>query len=222
MENYLAKLNEGSIAMKKCFIIVLIFIFCSCKGQQKKEITSTESENQIKKQEEMTTEKFDIGTFEKNSIDNTCSFKLEDGSLVTLELDEDFYYKTLIPILPKLFTEEKRYYKSGLLESILVKFPNNFIISLVEYDKEGKLINKINYDSPFKFNFEQLIRLIENENDDIDIFDKKNTTIGRKSDESGTFWFITYYKVPMRREVIKVDGVTGEILERSFYPHEEN
>ncbi|ADV50349.1 hypothetical protein Celal_3074 [Cellulophaga algicola DSM 14237] len=205
--------------MKNWLFILLYCLLSSCVSKEKSKIIPLKN---IKQKKIITTEKFDIGTFEKNSNDNIYSFKLDDGSLITLELDEDFYYKTVIPILPKLYTEEKRYYKSGLLESILVKFPNNFIISLVEYDKEGKLINKINYDSPFNFNFEQLVKLIESENDDIDILDKKNTTIGRKSDESGTFWFITYYKVPMRREVIKVHGVTGEILERSFYPHSED
>lgn len=206
----------------KYILIITSLLFWSCNAQNKKEKIKKNKITTVNTHAEMTTENFDITLFKKNNINNTYSFKLNDGSLVTQESDEGYYYETITPVPPKLFIKEKRFYESGLLESILVKFPNNFLINLVEYNNEGKLINEMNYDIPFKFNFEKLLLLIKNEKDSIDISDRRNTTIGRSSDENGTFWYITYKKVPMRREVIKVDGITGEILERGFHPHEDN
>ncbi|WP_010520665.1 hypothetical protein [Aquimarina agarivorans] len=138
------------------------------------------------------------------------------------EIDNEFYNETIKPPLPETFITDKRYYPSGNLKSELVHFPNRFLKSLKKYDETGKLIEEINYDKPFKFSFEQLIELIKNEKDSIYVFDKKNTTISRSNDNYGAFWYITYKKVPMRREVIKIGGITGEILERSHYSHLDN
>ncbi|QXP54210.1 hypothetical protein H0I24_00265 [Cellulophaga sp. HaHa_2_1] len=171
----------------------------------------------------MTTEKFDIATFEENKVDGEYNFIKKDGTKVRQTEGVNDYSVYEYPEPPSFFMKFKRFSKeTKILQQDVTRFPNRFLVLRLEYDNNGKLMEEQNYNIPYKFTFEQLLLLLKNEQDTIDIFDKKNTTIGRKSDESGTFWFITYYKVPMRREVIKVDGVTGEILERSFYPHEEN
>ena len=202
--------------MKLLSITLLIFACFSCKGQVNNQ-NNTKQNNVA-----MTTEKFDIETFEKNKIDGEYNFVLND-TIIKQFGGTDNYVEYLFPPPPNLFGEYKEYfYPSGKLKICMKIFPNEFDKTKKVYNKEGKLIEEINYDEPFKFSFNQLLELIKNEKDTIDIFDRKNTTIGRGSDENGTNWYITYKKVPMRREVIKIDGITGEILERSHYSHLDN
>ncbi|WP_255572375.1 hypothetical protein [Cellulophaga sp. HaHa_2_1] len=206
--------------MKKWLVILLYYLLISCIGQEKSKTIPTEN---IKQKKIMTTEKFDIATFEENKVDGEYNFIKKDGTKVRQTEGVNDYSVYEYPEPPSFFMKFKRFSKeTKILQQDVTRFPNRFLVLRLEYDNNGKLMEEQNYNIPYKFTFEQLLLLLKNEQDTIDIFDKKNTTIGRKSDESGTFWFITYYKVPMRREVIKVDGVTGEILERSFYPHEEN
>lgn len=202
--------------MKTIPIITIILVLFSCNAQEKNK-QKTKNQKEI----EMTTEKFDIETFNKNQINGKYNFLLKDSTKIEQEIDKEFYNVTIRYPLPKMFITDKRYYKSGNLESELIHFPNRFLKSLKKYDKKGKLTEEIDYDKPFKFTFEQLIDLIKKEKDTINLFNT-NTVITRGSDANGTDWFITYKKGFGRREVIKVDGITGEILERSHYLHEDN
>ncbi|WP_238527902.1 hypothetical protein [Aquimarina agarivorans] len=202
--------------MRLLHIILSVFICFSCRGQESRQNNTTQKDTT------MTTEKFDIATFEKNKINTEYNFVLDDGTKVRQVEGENDYSVYEYPAPPELFMTFKRFYKSNKsLEQHVIRFPNRFLKKRLEYDKEGKLVEAVDYDKPFKFSFEQLLELIKKEKDTIDLFDK-NTTIGRGSDEKGTDWYITYKKVPMRREVIKVDGITGEILERSHYSHLDN
>ena len=205
----------------KYILILMFFLFWSCNAQNKKQSTKKNKTTTVNTHTEMTTEKFDIATFEKNKIDNEYNFIMENGTKVRQTESENEYSVYITPPPPELFETYKQYYKSGELQRYIISYPKDFLKLKKEYDKSGKLIEEINYDPPYKFSFEQLLVLIEKEEDTIDLYDK-NTSIGRGSDENGTDWYITYKKVPMRREVIKVDGITGEVLERGFHPHEDN
>lgn len=205
----------------KYILIIASLLFWSCNAQNKKEKIEKNKITTVNKHTEMTTEKFDIETFEKNKTGTEYNFTSESGETVRQIGKEDKYIEYIAPLPPGLFETYKQYYKSGELQRYIVSFPKDFLKLKKEYDKSGKLIEEIDYDPPYKFTFEQLLKLIEKEKDTIDLYNK-NTTIGRSSDKAGTFWYITYKKVPMRREDITIDGVTGEILERGFHPHEDN
>jgi len=202
--------------MKTTPIFIILIILFSCNAQEKKQLKKS-----TQKYTEMTTEKFDIEKFEKNKINNECNFILEDGTTVRQTGDENNYIEYIMPPKPNLIEIYRQFYKSGKLQRHILSFPNDFLILKKEYDENGNLTEEINYDTPYKFTFEQLLELIKKEKDTIDLYDK-NTSIGRSTDTTGTFWYITYKKISMRRERIKIDGITGEILERSHYPHEDN
>lgn len=205
--------------MKNWLFILLYCLLSSCVNKEKSKIIPLKN---IKQKKIITTEKFDIATFEENKVDGEYNFITEKDSKVRQLNDAVSYSEYITPPPPNYFETYNEYFVTGELKSKLISFPNNFLKHYWIYNIKGELIDETDHDIPYKFTFEQLVKLIENENDDIDILDKKNTTIGRKSDEDGTFWFVRYKKVPMRREVIKVDGLSGEILERSFYPHVDN
>lgn len=196
----------------KTIPIIIILVLFSCNAQEKKT---------TQKHTEMTTETFDIETFEKNKLNGEYNFVLEDGTKIRQTSSDNSYSEYITHPKPELFMTFKGYYKRGRLKRYVIRYPNNFQKIRKEYDKQGKLIEEIDYDKPFKFTFEQLLELIKKEKDTIDLYDK-NTSIGRGSDEEGTVWFVTYKKNWGRREVIKIDGITGQILERSHYPHEDN
>ncbi len=207
--------------MKIIPIITLILILFSCNGQE-------ESKQKIKNQSEMTTEKFDIETFNKNKVNNEYSFLLESGKKIEQMQAGDgeslIYIEYETPKDPELFYVYKEYHNNGVLKLKGERFKQGGKFQKgiwKKYNSNSSLSEEIDYDKPFKFTFEQLLELIKKEKDTINLFDK-NTSIARRNDSEGTDWFITYRKEFGRREVIKVDGVTGEILERSFYPHEDN
>ena len=191
------------------YVFIVVFFFFNCfviLGQNNKKII---------------TEKFDIKTFEKNKIDGEYNFVLDDGTKIRQSSTEIDYGEFVIPPPPQLFITSKQYFKTGELQALLILYPNDFIKLKKVYDKDGKLVEETNFDIPYKFSFEQLLELIKNEKDKIDLFDR-NTSITRGVLDEGPIWEITYKKVFMRRELIKVNGITGEILERSHYSHLDN
>ena len=191
------------------YVFIVVFSFFNCfviLSQNNKKIT---------------TEKFDIKTFEKNKIDGEYNFVLDDGTKIRQSSTEIDYGEFVIPPPPQLFITSKQYFKTGELQALLILYPNDFIKLKKVYDKDGKLVEETNFDIPYKFSFEQLLELIKNEKDKIDLFDR-NTSITRGVLDEGPIWEITYKKVFMRRELIKVNGITGEILERSHYSHLDN
>lgn len=204
----------------KLILVTIILVLFSCTAQEKSKMRKQDVLKN-KKNTKMTTEIFDIVTFEKNKIDGEHNFTLADGTKVQ-QLSSDIDYGEIItPPKPNFFITSKQYYKTGILQSVIVSFPKSFLVLKRSYNNEGKLIDEINYDKPFKFTFEQLVELLKKEKDTINLYDI-NTTIGRGSDEKGTDWYVTYKRNWGRREVLKIDGITGQILERSFYSHLDN
>ena len=132
------------------------------------------------------------------------------------------YVEYEIPPEPEYFLTYREYFYSGVLKTKGLKFKGgNFQKGTWrKYNIEGELVEEINYDLPYKFTFEDLSKLIK-EKGTIDLYEK-NTKISRGMLNGRLLWQIKYKKVPMRRETIQIDGITGEIVERSFYPHEDN
>lgn len=172
------------------------------------------------------TEKFDIETFNKNKVNNEFNFVLDDGTKIRQYESGNSFTEIITPTKPELFQTQKEFYKNGKLHLKFISFERNFIKSKEEYNKVGKLIEEIDYDPPYQFTFEQLLELLKKQKDSIDIFDI-NTNIARgfngmdwhgKIDKNYT-WYIKWKKTFGRRETLKVDGITGEVLERSFFPY---
>lgn len=210
--------------MKLELLTILSFIIFSCDSQNKEKKKQT-----TQKKIERTTETFDIETFDKNKIIDEYNFVLENGTKIRQTSSSDSYSEYITHPKPELFIEFKGYYKNGKLKRYVIRYPNNFQKIRKEYNKDGKLIEEINYDTPFKFTFEELLELLKKEKETIDIFNK-NTSIARgingvdwqgKIDTNYT-WYIEWKKTYGRRETLKVHGVTGEILERGHYPMEDN
>ncbi len=196
--------------MKTIVVITILFVLLCCNEQEKKQQKITQ------KKTEITTE-----TFNKNKVNDEYNFVLDSQTKIRQYGKENSFIEITTPSKPELFQTQKEYFKNGNLHLKFVYFERDFIKFKKEYDETGKLIDDINYDIPFKFTFEQLLALLKKEYDAIDIFDT-NTVITRGVIEEGTIWEVEWKKTFGRRETLKVDGITGEVLERSFYPMKDN
>ncbi len=201
---------------KKVVLILLLLVLLSCNVQNK-----NKQNHGAQKHTEIVIDTFDIETFNKNKVNDEYNFVLDNGTKFRQTSSESSYSEYITPPKPELFIEFRGYYKNGSLKRYSIRYPNNFQKIRKEYDETGKLIEAINYDIPFKFTFEQLLALLKKEKDAIDIFDT-NTVITRGVIEEGTIWEVEWKKTFGRRETLKVDGITGEVLERSFYPMKDN
>lgn len=213
--------------MKSITILNIILVLFSCNAQDKNKQT-------IQNHTEMTTEKFDIKTFNENQVNDTYSFERDDVKVEQIQTGEGqdlLYTEYEIPNAPELFFIYKEFYSNGVLKEKGKRFKQGKFQKGVwqEYDEKGKLIKETNYDTPYDFNFEQLVKLLDDGEFNIDLLDK-NTAVGRgvggsdwkgKIDKNPT-WYISWEKEPMRRETLKVDGINGAVLEQSHYQHEDN
>ena len=168
----------------------------------------------------MTTERFDIETFEKNKDEaNDYEFTLEDGTQIRQSGGSVDYLEFITPPPPNLFITVKNYYKSGSLKGYVIRYPNNFMKLRKEYDEDGRLTEYINYDTPFKFTFEQLLELLKKQEDPIDLKDRF-TEIYRLAEGDKVTWTVEYTRYKTGSDghseliIMTIDGITGEILKR--------
>ncbi|MGV0925395.1 hypothetical protein [Empedobacter tilapiae] len=89
-----------------------------------------------------------------------------------------------------------------------------------DFDEKGKLIKETNYDEPYKFTFEDILKFCEKENIRVDkgpILQSTgfHTTIYRDVENGQPWWEIKRLKTPDTLEIIKLDGITGEVLSRT-------
>lgn len=213
--------------MKTISIITILLVLFSCNAQEKKRSNKREDKLKFQKTTQMKTELFNVKEYSKRKNEGKTTFTLGNGTIIRQfdvgEKEELIYVEYETPLKPKYFFVYKEYYFNGVLKEKGLRFKQGKFQKGIwkKYDETGKLTKEIDYDKPFKFTFEQLVELLEKEKDTIDLYDK-NTSITRGVIEEGAIWQIKWKKTFDRRETLKVDGITGKILERSFHPHEDN
>ncbi len=166
---------------------------------------------------------FDIETFEKNKNHLNEYIFIDNDSTVTIQSDDDYeYYETIKP-KESFFQSINRYYKNGNIKlegKIFRRFFQKGIWK--EYDEQGHLIKETDYDTPYTFTWEDILKLIKDRKLDMNAY---GFEIFRGSSEKGTTWSITYNKSEkdMLLGIILIDGITGKIIKEFDrpYPSEE-
>ncbi|WP_378298294.1 hypothetical protein [Aquimarina hainanensis] len=166
---------------------------------------------------------FDIKTFEKNKNHLNEYIFLEKDSTKIFQKKRHSEFKEVIISSNSYFQTINRYYLSGKFKSSVKYFPNQFLKGLLkEYDEQGNLIKETNYDAPYKFTWEDILKLIKERKLDMDAY---GFLITRGTSDNGTAWSITYNKSEedMLLGVIIIDGITGKIIKEfdEPYPSEE-
>jgi antitoxin component YwqK of YwqJK toxin-antitoxin module len=198
--------------MKQFLYIIIILTITSCKSQ---------STNNTKKD---TMKTFNIETFNKNKIGNEYNFKLEDGTKINQqELPNNEYIERINPKNSYFQTLNRYYYSNKKLKSTVQLFPNDFLAGVMkEYDQFGNLTNETDYDKPYKYTWEDILKYIKQRKFDMNAY---GFEVGRNVVDGKPVWSIIYNKSDedMKLGVIGLDGITGEIFQESEidYPLEE-
>ncbi len=197
--------------------VLLLVLFIHCKAQ-----------NNTQKTTQMKT--FDIETFEKNKNHlNEYKF-IDNDSTVTIQSDDDYeYYETINP-KKSFFQTINRYYKNGKIKLEGEIFEHFFQKGTwKEYDEQGHLIKETDYDAPYKFTWEDILKLIKDRKLDMNAYGfevSRSFGFGRQEETTEEpFWAITHNisEEDMLLGVIIIDGVTGKIIKEynEPYPSEE-
>jgi len=191
--------------MKKLIFIGLLILTTSCSAQKNKT-----------KQNKMKT--FDIETFEKNKNHlNEYIFVTKDSTVIEQGEWQFGYEETIKPKNSYIFTYNK-YYKNGEIKMTGDFFQNDFEKGVwKEYNEQGNLIKETDYDAPYKFTFEDILKFIKKRKIDMNTsqfqinrgFDFGNFDESKKDKP---FWAITYEDGSDTMKVIILDGITGEIV----------
>lgn len=206
--------------MKSILKYILIFLlFTNCKAQ-----------NNSQKTTKMKT--FDIETFNKNKNHlNEYTFVDKDSTVIEQSQWHSGYEEVIKPIESYLQTYNK-YYNNGTLKLTGDFYPKDFEKGVwKEYDEKENLIKEKDYDTPYKFTWEDILKLIKDRKLVMDIYGFEVTrsfgfateNIGKETEKP--FWAITYNKSEedMLLGVIIIDGITGKIIKEydEPYPFEE-
>ena len=118
----------------------------------------------------------------------------------------------------KLFSTYKEYTKNGVLKTKGEIFKQGNFKNSIWYffDDSGKSLNEINYDAGYKFTIDNVLRLLEEKH--IKLNDK-DTKIMRTENADKPVWTVQWRENPEEKEMMKLDGVDGKVLERNSYKH---
>ena len=178
-------------------------------------VSSCTSQNKLKKNQPMDT--FNIEEFNNNKIGNEYFYRIGDSIRVKqTEWNDDFMeYKTDIRTgLQKTI----RYFKDGNIKSVSEMFSKNFIFNYNEYDKQGNLVEEIDYSKDFDYSWKDIKMYLKKHN--IDDIQEQVINITRDHNEKETIWELEFngtYKELPGRYVITLDGKTGEELEVKLF-----
>ncbi len=185
--------------MIKTYLIIgslILTLMTSCKAKK----------NDLKQK---TMKTFDIETFNKNKIQTEYNFITKDSTVIE-QYESSGEYREIIKLKNSYFHTFKKYYSNGKLKSTVERFPNNFLAGVMkEYDQQGTLIKETDYDKPFKFTFDDILKFIKKRGIDMKAHD---FILSRGKINGKLSWDITWEKedkTGLRRAWI--DGVTGKI-----------
>ncbi|WP_139259944.1 hypothetical protein, partial [Chryseobacterium vrystaatense] len=165
-------------------------------------------------------EKFDNDLYDELSMKNHPNITPSDSSYIEIaRLQESRYFNTSKDsyfTIVKLYHQNFNIKKKGLGFNVA---PFTFKKGVwYEFDEQGNLIKETDYDQPFTFTFEDILKFCEKHGIKIDIGPILPNTgwhndIFRDIQNGKPIWRIEHLKKTNLVEVIKIDGVTGKVLE---------
>nr|WP_294787505.1 hypothetical protein [uncultured Flavobacterium sp.] len=175
-------------------------------------------------------EVFDSVKFNNSKKENPYVLRefFSDGTYI--ELDQGSYGKGY-KLTPKnsLYQISKTYYKSGNIKVKGIGFNGDgfYVGTWYYFDESGKLIKETDYDKPYKFTFEEIVKFCENEKIPLQkgpILQSTgyHTVIRRDFNAESSWWQIEWLKKPNVIEIITLDGNTGKILKRQDTDYTNN
>jgi len=149
-------------------------------------------------------------------------FQADNGDIIRFSGDNYGDYRLEQRIKDAYFNLVKIYDQSGNIKTKGLEF-NVFYGTFKKgtwysFNPDGKLASSIDYDTPFKFSFEQLVQLLGQQHIPL----KKGpvaqnpgflTSIKRAAEANQTpVWQVSWLKAPDKIEDIVISGVTGKVV----------
>jgi hypothetical protein len=212
--------------MKKIVLCVfIIHIFIPICGAQNKLNHLKQTAMEVTKD----FERFDYDLFNSrsNKEESTYIKKLESGVYIYMSQSEaELVCKRTVP--DSYFSYVKIYYPDGNISKKGLTYVNGFDKGMwYFFNESGQLTEEIDFDIPFAYTFENILVFCNKEGIPVEkgyITDGLHTSIQRGI--SGKLkkaeWEISWFKRPDKREIIKIDGVTGKIISRELIDFTNN
>jgi hypothetical protein len=118
----------------------------------------------------------------------------------------------------KPFVMYKEYYKNGYLKLKGETFKQGNFKNGIWYafDDSGKSLTEINYDAGYKFAIDDVLKVLDEKKINIH---HKDTRVMRTENTDKPIWTVQWRENPEQKEMMKLDGIDGKILERNSYKH---
>jgi len=153
---------------------------------------------------------------------------LSNGNYVEIvEANSGLSYREFVK--DSYFIITKGYFRNGNIKGKGLFFNNKTFQkgTWYEFDESGKLIKETDYDKPYKFTFEEIVKFCENEKIPLQkgpILQSTgyHTVIRRDFNAESSWWQIEWLKKPNVIEIITLDGNTGKVLKRQDTDYTNN
>jgi hypothetical protein len=190
--------------MLKLFLVVSFFINCKVGAVQQQHEGNKAGNKKI--------EKFDIKAFDKHQQDNSYEFDGKDDRVMQFSYQDGYVEEITYP--DKLFKLTKDFYKNGYIKQKGLEFiKGGFMKGTWQfYDASGNLTHETNYDSWYKFSWEDVQHFLQMNNATMP--NVINITRTWKEGEKRV-WVISYKATPDKNgnfiRTVKLNGETGKI-----------
>ncbi|QKX07086.1 hypothetical protein HN014_19925 [Aquimarina sp. TRL1] len=162
---------------------------------------------------------FDIEAYNKKKKNpGYDGYYLKDSTYIRqFDAGGDGIYMNYIEVIthPTNFFQEYRvFHHNGKIKIDGLKFFNDFEKGIwKEYDEQGNLVKETDYDAPYKFTWEDVLKLIKERKLDMT---GNNFEVGRNIVDKRPVWSIIFnIKNSDKLGVIGIYGDTGEIFQES-------
>lgn len=158
-------------------------------------------------------EKFDIMNYESYYANGRCCYEKDDCSISILELDDSYSVQSE-PAFPDMVCDFKQYDANTLLLKVNGQYLKNGSAKIgvwKEYDRDGCLIKKTDYEEGWRIGWDELLVLMEKEGIDlrqvVSILRIKND---KSSGERNFVWIVGVLVTDALLVECSFDGLTGE------------
>lgn len=166
-----------------------------------------------------TMEFFNIRNFQENQIGNEYNFTLEDGTKIR-QIDFGNYYAEDIKYTDSPYEIRKAYYKNnGFLWVKGKKFYGFEIGIWREYNPAGELTKETDYNKPYKFSVEDLIKKMKDEYHIDILHNSLHIYISRYTNELGAKYDVCIHLKENKYSDMKcfiIDGTTGKTISENI------
>lgn len=198
--------------MKKLILFINFLILISCHSQKKNTMTLYLDDKM---------ETLDTSLFGNINQLESFSKKTDSGYIQIMRNQTNISYQftpndSLYKIVKVYHLNHMIYNKGITLNLPWTTFPLGI---WYEFDKDGKLIKKTDYDEPYKFTFEEVLAFCKAENIKLSkgpVLQSTgyHTTIRRRIEKEKPIWEIQWKKKPDVLETIILDGTSGKVLSK--------